>query len=31
VVVSSRGDGPVSDVVEAGAELQLLGSTRWGM
>ena len=31
VVVSSRGDGPVSDVVEAGAELQLLGPTRWGM
>jgi DtxR family Mn-dependent transcriptional regulator len=31
VVVSSRGDGAVSDIVEAGAELQLLGSTRWGM
>ena len=31
VVVSSRGDGAVSDVVEAGPELQLLGSTRWGM
>src|SRR6478736_121691 len=30
VVVASRGDGPVSDVVEAGAELQLLGPTRWG-
>jgi DtxR family Mn-dependent transcriptional regulator len=31
VVVESRGAGPVSDVAEAGAELQLLGPTRWGM
>jgi DtxR family Mn-dependent transcriptional regulator len=31
VVVASRGDGTVSDIVEAGAELQLLGATRWGM
>ena len=31
MIVESRGDGPVSDVAEAGAELQLLGQTRWGM
>jgi DtxR family Mn-dependent transcriptional regulator len=31
VIVESRGDGAVSDVAEAGAELQLLGQTRWGM
>ena len=31
VLVLERGDGPVSDVAEAGAELQLLGPTRWGM
>jgi DtxR family transcriptional regulator, iron-dependent repressor len=31
VIVESRGSGPVSDVAEAGAELQLLGPTRWGM
>jgi DtxR family transcriptional regulator, Mn-dependent transcriptional regulator len=31
VLVESRGSGPVSDVAEAGAELQLLGTTRWGM
>jgi DtxR family transcriptional regulator, Mn-dependent transcriptional regulator len=31
VVVVKRGDGPVSDVAAAGAELQLLGPTRWGM
>jgi DtxR family Mn-dependent transcriptional regulator len=31
VIVEARGDGPVSDVAEAGAELQLLGPTRWGM
>jgi DtxR family Mn-dependent transcriptional regulator len=31
VIVQARGDGPVSDVAEAGAELQLLGTTRWGM
>jgi DtxR family Mn-dependent transcriptional regulator len=31
VIVASRGDGAVSDIVEAGAELQLLGATRWGM
>jgi DtxR family transcriptional regulator, Mn-dependent transcriptional regulator len=31
VIVQARGEGPVSDVAEAGAELQLLGTTRWGM
>ena len=31
VIVETRGDGAVSDVAEAGAELQLLGQTRWGM
>jgi DtxR family transcriptional regulator, Mn-dependent transcriptional regulator len=31
VLVQERGTGPVSDVAEAGAELQLLGPTRWGM
>jgi DtxR family transcriptional regulator, Mn-dependent transcriptional regulator len=31
VLVMTRGDGAVSDVAAAGAELQLLGPTRWGM
>jgi len=31
VLVEQRGDGPISDVAAAGAELQLLGATRWVM
>jgi DtxR family Mn-dependent transcriptional regulator len=31
VRVERRGEGPVSRLNEAGPELQLLGSTRWGM
>jgi DtxR family transcriptional regulator, Mn-dependent transcriptional regulator len=31
VRIDRRGDGPVSSLTEAGAELQLLGADRWGM
>jgi DtxR family Mn-dependent transcriptional regulator len=31
VRVEQRGDGPVSEIAAAGAELQLLGESRWGM
>jgi DtxR family Mn-dependent transcriptional regulator len=31
VRVERRGDGPVSSLTDAGAELQLLGADRWGM
>jgi hypothetical protein len=31
VRVEQRGDGPVSQLGIAGAELQLLGDSRWGM
>ena len=31
VRVDERGDGPVSDLADAGPELQLLGQDRWGM
>ena len=31
VRVETRGDGPVSTLSDASAELQLLGADRWGM
>jgi DtxR family Mn-dependent transcriptional regulator len=31
VRIDRRGDGPVSSLTDAGAELQLLGADRWGM